>query len=254
MSTPSLAAETPANPEARAPAPPANSGMRGPRLRASLAVAAALTLFAALSSVILIGVAADELTRAVRERGQFLGHIMADSLAPVLWDLDLDKARATVEALGRDPDFVSATLTLADGEVVAERHATPLPAGGRISFQQDVVRVYEGRQHVLGTLSFSLSLERVAASVRRFGLFLLVTSVLLLAVMQVFVLNRLGTVFDPIQRITGVMRRLAAGETAVEVPHVERPDELGDMARAVKVFRDNGIEIVELRLMRERAV
>ncbi len=46
----------------------------------------------------------------------------------------------------------------------------------------------------------------------------------------------------PLSNITGVMRRLAKGETEVEVPGVERSDELGSMAGAVQVFKDNAIE------------
>ncbi len=42
--------------------------------------------------------------------------------------------------------------------------------------------------------------------------------------------------------ITASMRELAAGDTAIEVPSTDAKDELGEMARAVLVFRDNAIE------------
>jgi methyl-accepting chemotaxis protein len=42
--------------------------------------------------------------------------------------------------------------------------------------------------------------------------------------------------------ITVSMRELAGGNTAVEVPSTDASDELGEMARAVLVFRDNAIE------------
>ncbi len=42
--------------------------------------------------------------------------------------------------------------------------------------------------------------------------------------------------------ITGAMRQLAGGDTSVVVPSTEATDELGEMARAVLVFRDNAIE------------
>ena len=43
----------------------------------------------------------------------------------------------------------------------------------------------------------------------------------------------------PIAALTGVMRRLAAGDLAAEVPAQERRDELGAMAAAVVVFKDH---------------
>ncbi len=46
----------------------------------------------------------------------------------------------------------------------------------------------------------------------------------------------------PIARMTGAMRQLADGDLTVEVPATERRDEIGQMAGAVQVFKDNGIE------------
>ncbi|MFN3834114.1 MAG: methyl-accepting chemotaxis protein, partial [Allorhizobium sp.] len=52
----------------------------------------------------------------------------------------------------------------------------------------------------------------------------------------------------PISAITGSMRALAAGDTHSDVPFSNRLDEIGEMAAAVSVFRDNAIE----RAMLER--
>ena len=45
----------------------------------------------------------------------------------------------------------------------------------------------------------------------------------------------------PITGMTAVMARLAAGDRAVSIPARLRGDEIGDMARAVEVFKDNMI-------------
>ncbi|MBP0618322.1 cache domain-containing protein, partial [Jiella mangrovi] len=46
----------------------------------------------------------------------------------------------------------------------------------------------------------------------------------------------------PINRMTDAMRRLAAGDKAVEIPAVGRKDEIGAMAAAVQVFKEQAIE------------
>jgi methyl-accepting chemotaxis protein len=46
----------------------------------------------------------------------------------------------------------------------------------------------------------------------------------------------------PIVAITQVMRRLANGEVNVEIPGRTRKDELGEMASAVQVFKENALE------------
>ncbi len=43
----------------------------------------------------------------------------------------------------------------------------------------------------------------------------------------------------PIERMTGAMRRLAGGDTDSEIPYGGRRDEIGAMAGAVQVFREN---------------
>jgi diguanylate cyclase (GGDEF)-like protein len=59
------------------------------------------------------------------------------------------------------------------------------------------------------------------------------------------VLNRLG-------RITNYMTRLAGQPLAEEVPSRGDRDELGDMARAVQVFKENGTELLERKLQLEQ--
>ena len=45
----------------------------------------------------------------------------------------------------------------------------------------------------------------------------------------------------PLGRMTGAMTKLAEGDRAVDVPARDNTDEIGDMARAVEVFRQNAI-------------
>ncbi|WP_075216838.1 methyl-accepting chemotaxis protein [Mongoliimonas terrestris] len=51
----------------------------------------------------------------------------------------------------------------------------------------------------------------------------------------------------PIRALTGAMSRLAAGDTALSLSGEKRRDEIGDMTRAVLVFRDNAVERQELQ-------
>ena len=62
------------------------------------------------------------------------------------------------------------------------------------------------------------------------------------------VMGYLGfSITTPISRLTRVMGNLAGGDTTVEIEGAKRSDEVGDMARAVQVFKDNMIRNVELQ-------
>ena len=55
----------------------------------------------------------------------------------------------------------------------------------------------------------------------------------------------------PIRSLTAIMVALAGGDKTVNVPATGRHDEVGDMARAVQVFKDNALEMDRLRKAQE---
>ncbi|MBR1175235.1 HAMP domain-containing protein [Bradyrhizobium sp. KB893862 SZCCT0404] len=59
-------------------------------------------------------------------------------------------------------------------------------------------------------------------------------------------------VCGPIVKLTARMSSLAEGETRKEIPCVERTDEIGAMAAAVGVFKDNMIKASQLAVEKER--
>ena len=50
----------------------------------------------------------------------------------------------------------------------------------------------------------------------------------------------------PLTRVTETMARLADGDLATEVPYAGEKNEIGQMAAAVQVFKENGIRVAEL--------
>jgi methyl-accepting chemotaxis protein len=55
-----------------------------------------------------------------------------------------------------------------------------------------------------------------------------------------------------IKRITRTMSQLAAGDLAVDVEGAERRDQIGDMARAVGIFKENATRIAEVESEKKR--
>ncbi len=56
----------------------------------------------------------------------------------------------------------------------------------------------------------------------------------------------------PVLNLTGVMSRLAAGQLEEAIPGAERRDEIGEMAKAVEVFRDNAVTARQLEEEKQR--
>jgi methyl-accepting chemotaxis protein len=55
-----------------------------------------------------------------------------------------------------------------------------------------------------------------------------------------------GGISGPIGRLTTAMRKIAEGNLTTEILGVERKDEVGEMAQATLIFRDNGLKIAEI--------
>ncbi|MEQ8348519.1 MAG: CHASE3 domain-containing protein [Sneathiellaceae bacterium] len=56
-----------------------------------------------------------------------------------------------------------------------------------------------------------------------------------------------GSIGGAVGRLTGAMGKLAGGDNSADIPGAERGDEVGEMARATLVFKQNAIEAERLR-------
>ena len=119
-------------------------------------------------------------------------------------------------------------------ETVVVRQGTHVTIGTRVAL---------GGQQV-GYLMTGWSLETLAQTVREetLNLALLVGGCVLVVVFLIQAFMAARYVNRPIQRITRVMKQLASGDLAVEVPALTSRDEIGDIARATQVFRENAIQ------------
>ncbi|MGN6159782.1 MAG: methyl-accepting chemotaxis protein [Devosia sp.] len=61
-------------------------------------------------------------------------------------------------------------------------------------------------------------------------------------------------VVRPLSRITAAMQQLAQGEIAVDVPYQGKKDEIGQMAAAVGVFKENAVRVAEMSALEREAV
>lgn len=58
-------------------------------------------------------------------------------------------------------------------------------------------------------------------------------------------------IFRPQAQMIDAMNQIAEGNTDTEIPHVDRKDEIGEMARTVQVFKDNALKITEMSKQQE---
>ncbi|MGB4102131.1 MAG: methyl-accepting chemotaxis protein [Alphaproteobacteria bacterium] len=74
--------------------------------------------------------------------------------------------------------------------------------------------------------------------------------VVVFAIVLAFVL--ISSIIPPLRNLEGRMKDLAKGDVQIEVPFLERRDEIGSMASAVQVFKDNMLETRRLAAEQEK--
>ena len=101
---------------------------------------------------------------------------------------------------------------------------------------------YDNAEHILGS----------AWSAARFSFGIALAGLLAVAIASVgLVMMVRRRVCQPIVDLTATMSQLAGGDVSCEIPGVDRSDEIGAMAAAVRVFKDNRIEADRLAAEQE---
>jgi two-component system, OmpR family, sensor kinase len=109
---------------------------------------------------------------------------------------------------------------------------------------------YEAASDTLGQLTDQAVVNAQAASARlgvayRQAFWLIMLGMVIAGVMVVAALFHISrSISAPLLQLADRMRRLAANDVDIEIPETERRDEIGEMAQATVVFRNNAIELM----------
>ncbi len=95
--------------------------------------------------------------------------------------------------------------------------------------------------------------ERALESIESSGRQALVTPLVALLGGIVFAAMIAASIVRPIRSMTAAMAALANGNTATAIPATDNHDEIGDMARAVQVFKENAINMDRMRHEQEES-
>ncbi|HEY4343089.1 MAG TPA: methyl-accepting chemotaxis protein [Parvibaculum sp.] len=169
----------------------------------------------------------------VSSTGLYVANRNPDSLGKKAIEAGLDKSTLDAAMAGEEKIFPS--ITNSDGVAVV-RATAPVILNGMLTPWSVVVTVPEA------------TLFEANRSLTYAGLLTGLLTFLGAAGIAYFVGNAFA---KPIRGMTEAMKRLAGGDHRTEVPARERKDEIGAMAAAVQVFKENGIEMERVKSEQE---
>lgn len=171
--------------------------------------------------------------------------------------VDYDEASAELEADLTDPKLIEAVKTSrketldwrakwgdrlikrVDGGDLAGAQAEVQAAGKAVLVSAAVLPLRDVRDAELATIEQGKATQEAAMETATTVLIVGGVALIALAIGLAWLLSR--AIATPIASLTDTMSTLASGRNDVDVDGADRRDELGDMARAVLVFRDAAI-------------
>jgi methyl-accepting chemotaxis protein len=185
---------------------------------------------------------------------QMVTAMQSKALAGALWDYNVEHVTAIVDGLSRERTFVHASVTDAKGKVVARDTTKPgavaadADAAPKNVWSFDAPSVFEegARRETVGTLRATYSRQALDDAWWHQLVQSIETTMTAAMVTLVAVVLSLRFLTRPLKALTLAMGRLASGETSVPIADTDRHDEIGEMARAVDVFRRNMIKADQL--------
>jgi methyl-accepting chemotaxis protein len=194
-----------------------------------------------------------KLARVTAGEGALQGHDLVDRTAGSIGGV------ATVfEKQGNDYVRISTNVKNEKGErAVGTKLAAEHPAqaalakgqayyGPAFLFGRDFMTAYypivNSTGGVSGVLFIGIPMEVYFAHIASAGTAIMVSSLIALLVIAFVSYLVIRKLVRPLGVLTGSVRAIAAGDNKSDIPFTQRPDEFGNIARALQVFRDNALE------------
>jgi diguanylate cyclase (GGDEF)-like protein len=234
---------------------------------AILGVAGAMTFLGIVAIIVASHRSQSATTESLFEKATLTTNILAPNVAGILWNFDPKNGVRLLESLTTDLDFDSGIIIDEWGGLFAgfSRHQDDPsrlnPSQIAKLFDVDVTRgpktfdlrtlalpdrvlttialtKPKGKDQYLGYLVLSFSRSRALASMQRNNFAIIGGGLVMLAAVCGLLAGILSRVTRPIREMTGAMRRLSDGEVDIDIPAMGRHDEIGEMARALAVFKE----------------
>jgi methyl-accepting chemotaxis protein len=207
-----------------------------------------------------------KVTKVLKGEGTLKDHDLVDRTAVAIGGV------ATVfDKQGSDYLRVSTNVKTEKGEravgtkLAADHPAQPFLARGQAYFGKAVlfgkdfmtgyVPVTDASGSVTGVLFIGIPMQLYLAHIATLGYLIVGTSLLALVLIGLVSLFAIRALIRPLGILTGRVRAMSTGDNATDIPYLALPNEFGNIARALEVFRDHAIEKqqIESRSAAERA-
>lgn len=206
-----------------------------------------VTSVTAIAVVLTLQYVQQDKLKELELRAHRTADLQAHALIQPLWELDKTAEYYLLDALTKDDALLYATVETGDTTQSMAIGNKPENSEDVITVNREIIHQQGEQRTFLGTLSLVFSKDSLQESR---------TTLILSGVLAtiIFLITTLGGIFialkfftRPLNEITRSVLRLAEGDHSVTVPSLDRNDEIGKIAKAVQIFKNNALDNINLQ-------
>ncbi len=179
--------------------------------------------------------------------------LQAQAVAAPLWNFEDEIVMGILKGLEQWPDFQAVWIVNAEGKK-GKSLGKALPSDQVIELTEKITFVEDGEKQNVGAIVLQLSEDSIIQKRQTFILAGVIIALVLLIAVQGPIVLILRNITRPLVQMTNTMEALANGKLDVDVPARERNDEIGHMAQAVDVFKENAQKLEQSDTERKKRV
>jgi methyl-accepting chemotaxis protein len=206
---------------------------------------------------------ASSMSDIFRRKAELSATLSQEGAASGLWQYDEEALKNTLEPILKDRDFKYVVVRDSKGKIfyssgskgvdeaavqaITEAAAAGKPVmadlGGSLFSVVPLRHIEAGETLSLGTMVIAYDKHSVTAAVWSATLWVAGIVAVAVAGFSAALLVLLRRIIAPLAELGSCMNSLSHGQLQAEVHDLDRPDEIGAMARSVQVFKDNALRL-----------
>ncbi len=190
-------------------------------------------------------------SESLASRGSQVAMLQATALIQPVSDYEMEPVEKMLTALVADGDMQAARVFDGDEQVMAEAGEWLENGKAVMVFRHDLTAGEGENAELLGRFELQVSRAALLAAQKQ-DIWIGIGAILTIAAALFLVIKlSLLQITRPLHAMIGVMGALSSGDTSIEVPEQSKTNEIGEIARAVQVFKDSLMDTERLRTERE---
>ncbi|MCP4356178.1 MAG: HAMP domain-containing protein, partial [Proteobacteria bacterium] len=182
------------------------------------------------------------LTKALTEKAQIKASLQADALVESIWNFDDNTVEAILKSLSLDEAFQSVVITSDKGKVLHSIGETGDNLGELVIAEYDIIR----NKKAIAKISYYLNTIKLDKDVRDYIFASIIESLLGVFILGLCIYFAVGFSIIPLIKLTDQVVKISNGDLDVDISYLKRKDEVGGLAKAIKVLQDNSKEKIVL--------